>query len=123
MRTCATSAPLPLPMATWCLTSTTLTKRVLVRGNGTYSAWPPVWSWSAATREAMDKFSQMTMIDLARFEVRRRTPEGFIRAILGKAERMTPKVTLEKLTCPAKGGLRRFLERPPLLHHISEEEE
>jgi len=74
-------------------------------------------------REAMDQFAQLTMIDLARFEVRRRTQVGFIRTILGKAERTTPKVTLEKLTCPAKGGLRRFHEQPPLLHHIPEEEE
>jgi uncharacterized protein (DUF2252 family) len=77
----------------------------------------------ASYREAMDQFAQMTMIDLARFEVRRRTQVGFIRTILGKAERTTPKVTLEKLTCPAKGGLRRFQEHPPLLHHIPEEEE
>ncbi len=74
-------------------------------------------------REAMDKFAEMTMIDLIRFEVRRRTQVGFIRSILGKAERMTPRVTLEKLTCPARGGLRRFIERPPLLHHVPEEVE
>jgi len=74
-------------------------------------------------REAMDQFAGMTMIDLIRFEVRRRSQESFIRSILGKAERMTPAVTLQKLTCPAKGGLRRFLERPPLLRHIPEEEE
>lgn len=73
-------------------------------------------------REAMDSFAEMTMLDLARFEVRRHTQVGFIRSILGKAERVTPKVTLEKLTCPAKGGLRRFVEHPPLLHHIPEEE-
>lgn len=73
-------------------------------------------------REAMDKFAEMTMLDLARFEVRRHTQVSFIRSILGKAERVTPKVTLEKLTCPAKGGLRRFVEHPPLLHHIPEEE-
>ncbi len=74
-------------------------------------------------REAMDKFAQMTMIDLMRFEVRRHTQVSFIRGILGKAERVTPKVTLEKLTCPAKGGLRRFHEHPPLLHHLPEEDE
>jgi uncharacterized protein (DUF2252 family) len=74
-------------------------------------------------REAMDNFAEMTMIDLVRFEVHRHTQESFIRSILGKAERLTPAVTLEKLTCPARGGLRRFVERPPLLHHIPEEME
>lgn len=70
-------------------------------------------------REAMDKFSAMTMIALARYEVRRHSQVGLVRAVLGKAERATPKHTLEKLTVAAKGGLRRFADRPPLLHRVS----
>ena len=63
-------------------------------------------------REAMERFAEMTMIDLIRFEVRRQSQVGFVRAILGKAELATPKHTLEKLTVPAKGGLRRFADHP-----------
>lgn len=72
-------------------------------------------------REAMGRFAEMTMIDLIRFEVRRQSQVGLVRSILGKAELATPKHTLEKLTVPAKGGLRRFVDHSPLIHHIPED--
>jgi uncharacterized protein (DUF2252 family) len=71
-------------------------------------------------REAMNRFSAMTMIDLARYEVRRHSKVACVRDVLAKAERATPKHTLEKLTVAAKGGSRRFADRPPLLYHVPE---
>jgi uncharacterized protein (DUF2252 family) len=60
------------------------------------------------------------MIDLARYEVRRQSKVACVRDVLAKAERATPKHALEKLTVAGKGGLRRFADRPPLLHHVPE---
>jgi uncharacterized protein (DUF2252 family) len=71
-------------------------------------------------REAMNRFSAMTMIDLVRYEVRRHSKVACVRDVLAKAERATPKHTLEKLTVLAKGGSRRFADRPPLLYHVPE---
>jgi uncharacterized protein (DUF2252 family) len=69
-------------------------------------------------REAINNFSGMTMIDLARYEVRRRSKVACVRDVLAKAERATPKHNLEKLTVAVKGGLCRLADRPPLLHHV-----
>jgi uncharacterized protein (DUF2252 family) len=71
-------------------------------------------------REAMNRFSGMTMIDLARYEVRRHSKVSCVRDVLAKAERATPKHTLEKLTVAAKGGSRRFADHPPLLYRVPE---
>ena len=79
-----------------------------------------VHSFVASFREAMARFAGMTMLDLVRYEVRRHSKAACVRDVLGKALRSTPQTTLEKLTVAAKGGSRKFAERPPLLHHISE---
>jgi len=73
----------------------------------------------ASYREAMARFAEMTMIDLARYEVRRHSKVGCVRDVLAKAQRATPKHTLEKLTV-AKNSSRQFAEQPPLLHHVPE---
>ncbi len=69
-------------------------------------------------REALGRFAQMPVLELARHEIRR-APAGPVASILRKAERATPLVNLGKLTVPA-GGSRRFASRPPLLTRVPE---
>lgn len=71
-------------------------------------------------RESMDRFSRMKVLELAKWEVRRHTASGPVGAVLQKAERATPDVTLKKLTVRSRGGARRFHDRPPLLYHVPE---
>jgi uncharacterized protein (DUF2252 family) len=68
-------------------------------------------------REALKGFAAMSALDLARFEIRR-FRRGPVTRILEKAERATPLHSLEKLTVQARGGLRRFPKRPPLLQPL-----
>jgi uncharacterized protein (DUF2252 family) len=69
-----------------------------------------VFSYRAALRD----FSLMSALDLARFEIRRYR-RGPVAKVLEMAERATPLHSLEKLTVAARGGVRRFPKRPPLL--------
>jgi uncharacterized protein (DUF2252 family) len=68
-------------------------------------------------REALKEFAVMSALALARFEIRRYR-RGPVTRILEKAERATPLHSLEKLTVPSRGGLRRFPKRPPLLQPL-----
>jgi uncharacterized protein (DUF2252 family) len=65
-------------------------------------------------RAALKKFSLMSALDLARFEIRRYR-RGPVARVLEMAERATPLHSLEKLTVASRGGVRRFPKRPPLL--------
>jgi len=67
-----------------------------------------------AYREAIFGFSRMTVLDLARYRVHRHPHFAPLQSVLRKAERETPRHSLEKLTM-AKGGTRRFRENPPLM--------
>jgi uncharacterized protein (DUF2252 family) len=69
-------------------------------------------------REAMQRFSEMTALELVKYEVRRHSQVALVRAVLAKAERTTPSRTLDKLTAPAKNSWRRFAHKPPLLTPI-----
>lgn len=69
-------------------------------------------------REAMTRFSTMKTMELAKWEVRRHTRSGPVRAVLQKAERAIPMVTLEKLTVRSARNVPRFHDRPPLLRHV-----
>jgi uncharacterized protein (DUF2252 family) len=87
-------------------------------GNGNRLCGEAVRTLTRSYRESMDRFSVMTLLDLARYEVHRHTKDGPVRAALGKAERATPAHAVEKLTVPTKSG-RCFHDRPPLLCHVS----
>jgi uncharacterized protein (DUF2252 family) len=73
-----------------------------------------VGTFVRAYREAMDGFSRMTVLDLARYRVHRHIDFAPVRSVLRKAERATPQHNLERLTV-AKAGSRRFKQEPPLL--------
>ncbi len=68
-------------------------------------------------REAMRQFARMKYVELARYEIRRRSANAAVRAVLDKAERATPAKILRKLT----DGGERFHDKPPLLEHVPEE--
>jgi uncharacterized protein (DUF2252 family) len=86
-------------------------------GNGKRLCTEAVRTLTRSYRESMDSFSEMGLLDLARYEVHRHTRDGPVRAALGKAERATAAHAVEKLTVPTRSG-RRFHDRPPLLCHV-----
>ncbi len=71
-------------------------------------------------RRAMAFFAPMPAVELARYQVNRHLDEGPIHQVLRKAERASPRASLNKLTVPAGGGRRRFAQRPPLLARVDE---
>ncbi|MFI5184063.1 MAG: DUF2252 domain-containing protein [Vicinamibacteria bacterium] len=71
-------------------------------------------------REAMDRFAEMTALDLSRVEVTRYVERGPVHAALARAERATAVHALEKLTVRARRVFRRFHDRPPILKHVPE---
>jgi uncharacterized protein (DUF2252 family) len=74
-----------------------------------------------AYREALHLFSGLSGLELAMFEIRGRSQNRTIRAVLEKAERVTPAKNLEKLTEPVKDGLPRFHDKMPALRHVPDE--
>jgi len=73
-------------------------------------------------RESLTRFSEMKVLDLVKWEVRRHTRSGPVRAVLQKAERATPQAILKKLTVASRGRGPRFHDRPPLLFHVSQKD-
>ncbi|MDE3186204.1 MAG: DUF2252 domain-containing protein [Acidobacteriota bacterium] len=87
----------------------------------------------AAARDAVEKcieryraqmraFAQMPGLEVARFQVHRIGAVQPVHAALLKAERATPRHTLEQLTEPAhgkSGGSRRFKEQKPTLVRVT----
>ncbi len=73
-------------------------------------------------RESLAQFCDLKVVDFSRFEVRRRSQENTVRAVLQKAELCTPARTMEKLTVIGPAGAPRLREQPPALYHVSEEE-
>lgn len=79
-----------------------------------------VRAFAESYRESMARFSEMKVLDLVKWEVRRHTKSGPVRAVLQKAERATPQATLKKLTVSSRAATPRFHDRPPLLFHVPE---
>ena len=86
-------------------------------GDGDPLCAEAVGAFVSSYREALRTFIAMSALDLARFEIRRYR-RGPVARILERAERATPLHSLERLTIPSKGGLRRFPKRPPLLEPL-----
>jgi len=71
-------------------------------------------------RDALERFSHLKLRELIRFEIRRSSREaGPIASVLEKAERADIMHVLKKLTVP-QGEFRRFVDKPPLLHHVED---
>lgn len=68
-------------------------------------------------RTTMESLSRMKVIDLIKYEIRRFAGEGVIGEVMGKAQRVTPLKTLQKLTS-LKKNIPSFQHQPPLLHEV-----
>lgn len=68
-------------------------------------------------REAMRQFSEMPVIDLARYQVSRILRVSPVLSVLRKAERSTPLHNRDKLT-ELHNGRYRFREQKPLQYHV-----
>lgn len=69
-------------------------------------------------RESMSEFANMSILALARFEIRRAQATKPVRRILHKAERQTPLAVLRKLATQDEHGIASFHDRPPVLKHV-----
>lgn len=78
-----------------------------------------VESFVAEYRRSVNHCSQLTVLEIARYTVRRHREAGPLPELLEKAERATPLHTLEKLT-QSRDGARRFKEEKPLLTAVSD---
>lgn len=72
-------------------------------------------------RHKLQEFSQMSYLNLARYEVQRLQHYKPIMTALRKAQRATPQQTLQKLTVPAKNGNYIFRENRPVLQRLSKQ--
>jgi uncharacterized protein (DUF2252 family) len=71
-------------------------------------------------RESLDRLAGLCVLDLLKVEVNRHLDSDVLHTVLLKAERVTPEHSLQKLTVRGRGAARRFHDRPPVLHHVSE---
>ncbi len=70
-------------------------------------------------RTAMAIFAELTVFELTKYEIRRRSQIPLVRGVLAQAERSTREHLLEKLT-EKKDGHREFRFDPPLLNKVSQ---
>ncbi len=76
-----------------------------------------VLAFARSYREAMRQFCEMTVLELARYQVFRHLNISPVLAVLRKAERATPKHNLDQLTV-RHGNSHRFREQKPLQFHL-----
>jgi len=72
----------------------------------------------AEYRTAMRLFSEMKVFELAKYEIRRRSQVETVRQVLAKAERVTRRHLMERVT-EKVGGARRFRYEAPLWRRVS----
>ena len=89
-------------------------------GNSEKECKDAVLAFARSYREAMHEFSQMSVIDLARYQVFRHLRVSPVLSVLQKAERATPLHNRDKLTV-VRDGRHHFRDQKPLQHHISHE--
>jgi uncharacterized protein (DUF2252 family) len=82
-----------------------------------------VQSFVAHYRDALTQYSKLSVLELAKFEIRRRSQLPLVRRVLGKAERVTPQHLLEKYTECSNGRPHRprIRTQPPLLRRVSKQ--
>ena len=81
-----------------------------------------VRSMVQAYRQGLDRFSQMRVLELARYEITPRSTKKPLAPIFRQAARNTPQQLLEKSTAPVAKGFPRFQNRPPLLRRLTSAE-
>jgi uncharacterized protein (DUF2252 family) len=89
-------------------------------GNSDKQCRNAVLAFARRYRVWMHRFSEMPMVDLARFQIYRKIDP--IRSVLRKAERATPLHNLGRLTV-LRGGKHVFCDQKPTQYHVSKKEE
>jgi uncharacterized protein (DUF2252 family) len=89
-------------------------------GNSDGSCKDAVQSFVAEYRKSVDRCSELTVLEIARYTVHRHMEAGPILGVLQKAERSTPRHTLDSLTIQGHDGMRHFKEQKPLLTAVSD---
>jgi len=87
-------------------------------GNADRENADAVGAFVRSYRESMDRFAEMTFLEIVRYEVKRYLRAGPAHVALARAERASPQHELAKLTVSAGRGLRRFHDRSPILRHV-----
>jgi uncharacterized protein (DUF2252 family) len=77
-----------------------------------------VLAFARSYRESMRQFCEMTVLELARYQVFRHLTISPVLAVLRKAERATPLHNLDQLTV-RQDGKYRFREKRPLQFHLT----
>jgi uncharacterized protein (DUF2252 family) len=77
-----------------------------------------VCSFVAQYRAAMALFADLSVFELAKYEIRRRSQISLVRTVLAQAQRATREHLLEKLT-EKRDGHRHFRFAPPVVRHVS----
>jgi uncharacterized protein (DUF2252 family) len=88
-------------------------------GHSNAAGGDAVKNFMAEYRKSVNYCSGLTVLEIARYTVHRRTEAGPVPDLLAKAERATPQHTLEKLTHDCE-GVWRFKEEKPLLTLVSD---
>lgn len=86
-------------------------------GNTEKECKEAVLAFARSYRESMHHFCEMTVLDLARYQVFRHLNISPVLSVLRKAERATPKHNLDQLTV-RHDGKHRFREQRPLQFHL-----
>jgi uncharacterized protein (DUF2252 family) len=86
-------------------------------GNTERECKDAVLAFARSYRDSMRLFSEMAVIEIARYQVFRHLNISPVLAVLRKAERATPKHNLERLTVRQEGKY-RFREQKPLQFHL-----
>ncbi|MFZ0311732.1 MAG: DUF2252 domain-containing protein [Candidatus Korobacteraceae bacterium] len=84
-------------------------------GNADKECKLAVLAFAQRYRQCMRRFSEMTVLELARYQIFR--VAGLLKSVLRQAERATPAHNLQKLTVFANGK-HRFCEERPTQFHI-----
>ncbi|HEX8909687.1 MAG TPA: DUF2252 domain-containing protein [Anaeromyxobacteraceae bacterium] len=84
-------------------------------GHGDGACAGAVRAMVQAYRDGLDRFSELPVLDLVRYEITPRSTRKPLAPIFRQAARHTPQQLLEKATAPGPKGFAHFLSKPPLL--------
>ncbi|MGI9103553.1 MAG: DUF2252 domain-containing protein [Terriglobales bacterium] len=87
-------------------------------GNGDKDCGTAVEALVRSYRKGLRKFSEMKVLELAKYEVQRHVQRGPVCDIIAKAARATAEDTLKKYTA-RRNGARHFVRQPPLLTPVA----
>ncbi len=87
-------------------------------GNGDGNCKDAVEALARSYRKGLRKFSEMRVLELAKYEIQRHVSRGPVCDVVAKAAHATPDDTLQKYTV-RRNGTRYFVRKPPLLTPVA----